>query len=383
MSHSQFAIEQLESRQMLTAMADIAAESSLQLVVAAAANSPQNAASPVAPAPAVTAAMLETNVTLPIGDSPPLPAAGTEPFRVTTSVARPAGTAEAIIEPQRQLIAPSYAPGDSAPAAAWRFDEIDMSALSKSTPAGQNLPPHKISSQYAAARATPMHQAQWFVQQQGSWKFYSRFGSKSGVPIVGDFNGDQISEVGIYDAGQWFIDINGDGVWNQEDVLLLLGGAGDVPVVGDWNGDGRDDIGVFKAVDNIHGKTSGQHAVAGDFDGDGVATAGEFRDGRWRLKPDAGDHVNRQHADFVFGNAEDLPVVGDWNGDGLDGIGVYRQGKFILDTNGNRAMDAADLVFEAGDPGGLPIAGDFDGDGKDEPAVYRRQPLQRTARSND
>ena len=380
MSHSQFAIEQLESRQMLTAMAEIAAESSLQLV--AAANSPQNAA------PAVTAAMLETNVTLPIGDPPPLRAAATEPFRITTSVLRPAGTAEAIIQPRRQLIAPSYASGGSASAARWRFDEVDMSALSKSARDGQNLPPHNISSQFAASRATPMHQAQWFVQQQGSWKFYSRFGSKSGVPVVGDFNGDQISEVGIYDAGQWFIDINGDGLWNQEDVLLLLGGGGDVPVVGDWNGDGRDDIGVFKTADNLHGRASGQHAVAGDFDGDGVATAGEFRDGRWRLKPDAVDHLNQQHAnqqhaDFVFGNAEDLPVVGDWNGDGLDDLGVYRQGKFILDTNGNRAMDAADLVFEAGDPGGLPIAGDFDGDGKDEPAVYRRQPPQRTARSND
>ena len=45
--------------------------------------------------------------------------------------------------------------------------------------------------------------------------------------------------------GEWFIDINGNGRWDEEDIWLKLGTKGDQPVVGDWDGDGKDDIGIF------------------------------------------------------------------------------------------------------------------------------------------
>ena len=51
--------------------------------------------------------------------------------------------------------------------------------------------------------------------------------------------------MGVFIDGEWFIDMNGDGNWDEGDLYGKLGGPGDTPVVGDWDGDGKDDIGVF------------------------------------------------------------------------------------------------------------------------------------------
>jgi hypothetical protein len=378
MPHGQLAIEQLEARQLLTAVADTAPGDSLpdDATTSGENTNSQSAAEQV---PAITSALLELSAQHSIEDIlPHFDVQSSHYHSVAATSQRIENTAE-IVRSQQQFIVPSYASSDSTSKPLWEFNVVDLPALSKSAQAKQDVRLHEISSQFAAATPSSMSHAHWLVQQYGSWKVYSRFGSENGIPIVGDFNGDGISEFGIYESGQWFIDANGNGLWDQEDVLVSLGNSSDLPVVGDWNGDGRDDIGVFKATENTHTDAPSQHPVAGDFNGDGVATVGEFRDGNWQLK--GAQRTDRRHVDFVFGDAGDVPVVGDWNGDGIDEVGVYRQGKFILDANGNRAMDAADLVFQTGGPGDLPVAGNFDGDGDDEPAVYRSQPHERTARS--
>ena len=71
------------------------------------------------------------------------------------------------------------------------------------------------------------------------------------LPVVGDFNGDGIDELGVYRDGTWYIDTNNDRVLDAHDKLFELGGPGDVPVVGDWNGDGIDEPGVYHAGSNV------------------------------------------------------------------------------------------------------------------------------------
>ncbi|MBM4094352.1 MAG: hypothetical protein FJ276_33835, partial [Planctomycetes bacterium] len=71
------------------------------------------------------------------------------------------------------------------------------------------------------------------------------FGLPGAVPISGDFDGDGRSELGLYYAGQWFLDLNGNGRWDEDDLWASLGTEDDLPVVGDWDGDGKDDIGIF------------------------------------------------------------------------------------------------------------------------------------------
>ena len=255
---------------------------------------------------------------------------------------------------------------------------------------------------------------------------YTVFGNAEGIPVVGDFDGDGFDEIGVFNEGYWMIDINGNGRWDQDDMVAKLGGYDDLPVTGDWDGDGKDDIGIYgpqwdgdpeaitrepglpdfanrpatrpknippmqpEATDGArvmrltsHGKSRadlidhvfgyGDHdhiPVVGDWNGDGIRTIGLYRAGTWRIDLNGDGRLNEHDVQIAFGQEGDRPVVGDFNGDGVEEIGVYRNGKWIIDINNNREMDAHDRVFEMGGASDQPVAGDWDGDGKDEPGLY-------------
>jgi len=258
------------------------------------------------------------------------------------------------------------------------------------------------------------------------------------VPVAGDFNGDGVAEIGIYHAGTWYLDMNGNGRWDDDDLWAELGEQSDMPVVGDWDGDGKDDIGVLgrrqpgdlaaSAVDpglpdpdnetleqpkNIPPAMDeasstrrvmqssregtvrldvvdhvfeyggrGDVPVAGDWNGDGVDTVGVFRDGQWLMDSDGDGHLTEQDRTIEFGQPGDIPLVGDWDGDGVDQVGLYRQGRWILDSNQDGRLDNVDRVFEMGNCADRPVVGDWDGDGMDDPAIY--QPNESVADpSND
>ncbi len=259
------------------------------------------------------------------------------------------------------------------------------------------------------------------------------FGRPGAIPVAGDFNGDGTTEVGVFHAGNWYIDLNGNGVWDDGDLWAKLGEAGDRPVVGDWDGDGKADIGIFgpewpedsRAVMSEPGlpdrqnETTGaqknmpprayetslghrvlkrtsagdvrtdvidhvfyyggkpDHPVVGDWNGDGVDTIGVFLNGTWILDDNGDGRWLPGESMLEFGQAGDIPVVGDFNGDGIDEIGVFRNGKWIIDSNGNRTMDAEDTVIEFGQAGDLPIVGDWNGDGIEEIGVYRQGVIQK------
>ncbi len=254
------------------------------------------------------------------------------------------------------------------------------------------------------------------------------FGMRGGVPVSGDFNGDGVTDVGVFRDGQWFIDVNGNGVWDEGDLWAKLGYDGDKPVVGDWDGDGKDDIGIFgrawagdprhiarepglpdssnkhygaqknvpppqnqatlgkralkltsqgqtraDLIDHVfHYGTPRDIPLVGDWNGDGTDTIAVFRDGWWYLDidgdgkwTDEGD--NKKH----FGQAGDIPAAGDFNGDGVDELAVFRGGTWYIDTNGNGTIDGQDQVIELGQAGDMPVVGDWDGDGHEEIGTYR------------
>ncbi len=263
--------------------------------------------------------------------------------------------------------------------------------------------------------------------QNSSVTFTGEFGTISGIPLTGDFNGDGKDEVALFIDGTWFIDINGNGKWDDEDLWVQLGGTGDQPVVGDWDGDGKADIGVYgkiwtgdwnvfdhepglpdaenlargqfknmpkplefrtsgerylklskngeireDAIDHVfYFGSDGDLAVTGDWNGDGVSNVGVFNNGNWYLDVDGNGKLSSADKGFEFGQPGDLPVTGDWNGDGITNLGVRRGNKFILDTNGNGMIDDGDAVVEVGESGDRPISGDFNGDGIDEVGTVR------------
>lgn len=256
------------------------------------------------------------------------------------------------------------------------------------------------------------------------------FGHPDGKPITGDFNGDGLCDVGIFDDGKWYIDLNGNGVWDEGDLWAKLGNEGDLPVTGDWDDDGKTDIGIYGpawardpwAIYNEPGlpdadnyptnplaKTknvppkydeatsggrlmkrtnqgqpradlidhvflygaAGDVPVTGDWNGDGIRTIGVFRDGQWTIDLDGDGRLTEADGRFTLGQVGDQPVIGDFNGDGVEELGVFRDGRWIIDTNGNRQIDAHDTVFALGQAGDTPVVGDWDGDGTDDPGTYR------------
>ena len=148
--------------------------------------------------------------------------------------------------------------------------------------------------------------------------------------------------VGVFRAGTWYLDANGNGLWDgcQQDGGLDLclfnsfGQAGDLAAAGDWNGDGKAKVGVFR---------NGTWYL--DYNGNGL----------WD-----GCSVDRCYVGS-FGQAGDLAAAGDWNGDGKAKVGVFRNGTWYLDYNGNGLWDGCSVdrcyVGSFGVKGDLPVAG--------------------------
>ncbi len=286
-----------------------------------------------------------------------------------------------------------------------------------------------------------VEKTEWLAEnlQAGVWSIHgggdafqpALFGLPKATPVAGDFNGDGRDEIGIFFEGEWFLDLNGNGRWDPEDLWAKLGTKADRPVTGDWDGDGKDDIGIYgpewagDAVQIEHEPglpdqanqrrlqsqpknvppspeqaTDGErlmrltaqgreradlidhvfqfggrndHPIAGDWNGDGIRSIGVFRDGKWHFDMDGDGRWSDGDQRAQFGQKGDLPVVGDFDGDGIEEIAVFREGVWIIDSNDNRQLDAGDQRIELGQAGDLPVAGDFNGDGIDEPAVYRPQ----------
>ena len=74
----------------------------------------------------------------------------------------------------------------------------------------------------------------------------TEFGEEGDLPVVGDFNGDGIDEIGVYRAGKWIIDTNGNRRIDAGDKVIELGTAADKPIVGDFDGDGVDEPGLYR-----------------------------------------------------------------------------------------------------------------------------------------
>jgi protocatechuate 3,4-dioxygenase beta subunit len=317
--------------------------------------------------------------------------------------------------------------GSSAVGYTWHLSVVD--AGKPRSMQEQDLLVHLTSTELSSAawEDVDMHLSSWSrTTSEGEQQPDLIFGSPYALPVAGDFNGDGVSEVGVYLKGHWFIDVNGNGRWDDGDLWAKLGTDGDLPAVGDWDGDGKTDIGIYgpawpgdpraiaeepglpdesnehmhkrknfpprlheathgsrvmkltsrgqarqDVIDHVfHYGTAGDVPITGDWNGDGIDTIGVFRKGAWHIDVDGDGRLSDKDAAFQYGMAGDLPVIGDFDGDGVDEIGVYRAGQWFVDKDGDRDLTAHDEAFQLGGGGDLPVVGDWDGDGVDDPAVY-------------
>jgi hypothetical protein len=58
------------------------------------------------------------------------------------------------------------------------------------------------------------------------------------IPITGDWNGDGITNIGVFRNGAWYLDYNGNGKWDPGvDITVPVGSFGlsnDIPITGVW-----------------------------------------------------------------------------------------------------------------------------------------------------
>ncbi len=358
----------------------------------------------------------------PPSPEPPLPSPIALPFVEYQPVGQP------YYLPPDVVIRPLFGGGGEPGGCSWHLSVIDA-GNPRGEASGTEVAQYPQDSYFDPVSWTgaDLGQSQWILANQEGVPIKTiRFGIPGATPVTGDWDGSGTTKVGVFLDGLWFLDLNGNGIWDRADLWIKLGKKGDQPVTGDWNGDGKTDIGIFgpawvgdsKAVaadpglpdsqnppkvrpknvppDPAHAATGyrtlkrgsvgklrsdlidhvfqygskGDIAVTGDWNGDGIYTIGIFRDGVWFLDMDGDGRWSEGDLVVEFGQPGDLPVVGDWTGDGISKLGVYRNGTFYLDTNNNHQLDPSDKVIELGRPGDNPVAGDWEGNGVDEVGVY-------------
>jgi serine protease len=231
----------------------------------------------------------------------------------------------------------------------------------------------------------------WYLRvnnEPGVANFFFTFGAVGDLPIVGDWDGNGTTTIGVYrpSTGDFFLrNTNASGV---PDVSFQFGagGAGYIPLAGDWDGNGTKTIGLYDPTTGsfflknsnsggladlqftFGGGGQGYVPLVGDWDGNGTDTIGLYQ-------PSTGTFFLRNTnsngpADHIFtfgpGGAGWKAVVGDWDGDGKTTVGAYvpATGTFFL-SNTNPALGNtgifADKAFSYGPIGGMtPLAGDWD-----------------------
>ncbi len=239
----------------------------------------------------------------------------------------------------------------------------------------------------------------WYLDSNMSWAWEGNppdtlgifgIGLTGAIPIVGDWSGDGTTKIGVYINGTWYLDMNRNWQWdgtNTDRMFSFGAGLPDaIPVVGDWNGDGTTKIGIYSDgtwyLDvNGNGQWDGEPAdkiasfgvglagavpVVGDWNGDGITKIGIYQNGYWYLDVNGngqwdGNAGGDQLGVFGIGLANAVPVTGDWNADGITEIGIYQQGYWYLDKNRSWQWEGepADQfgVFGIGLTGAVPVPG--------------------------
>jgi hypothetical protein len=138
-------------------------------------------------------------------------------------------------------------------------------------------------------------------------KNYAGFGVAGVVPIIGDWNGDGKSKIGAFDpaTGNFYLDYNGDGTYSgppNDRFITGLGQAGDTPIIGDWNGDGRSKVGVWRpSTHTFYLDTNGDGVYSGPPNDSCITTFGDSTClpvvGNWRASDMVKNAVRLSRAD--------------------------------------------------------------------------------------
>jgi hypothetical protein len=160
------------------------------------------------------------------------------------------------------------------------------------------------------------------------------FGNPNDHPITGDWDGDGIDTLGVFDPLQGRFQLRNSNTPGAPDLSFLYGNPGDIPLAGHWT-------------------ATATH--------DGVGT---YRNTNGTMYLFLMNQLSTGYADLtaIVGNPGDLPIVGDWNGDGVDTVGLYRPDSTTFYLFNRNAPDMQpEVIFTLS--GGVPLAGRWTGSG--------------------
>ncbi len=186
----------------------------------------------------------------------------------------------------------------------------------------------------------------------------------NGLPVAGNFDGNTGNgdEVGLKEGTTWYFDTTHNFQVNQQ----INGNIAGLPIVGDFDGDGIDDLGgwaddTFQLdLSTIGGIRNGimdiqfefgfigvrERPIAGDFDGDGIDDIGLW-------VPDRSGATPEEQAEWYILVSDGLSIVKRLSGNLNPGVG----GKvvdFVPEPFGK------DIYARLGDEFALPVVGNFD-----------------------
>lgn len=161
-------------------------------------------------------------------------------------------------------------------------------------------------------------------------------GAASHLPVVGDWNGDAIDTIGIYDTSTGVFQLRDSNSGGAPNYVFTFGNAGDTPLAGRWDSTMlHDGVGVYR-------------------NSNGILYL------RRNLDTGFSDYF------MIFGNPGDKGIAGDWNADGYDSVGVYRNSNvrfYLSNVNGN-GITFSDISFNYSVTDSVPFASDWKGNGQ-------------------
>ncbi len=187
---------------------------------------------------------------------------------------------------------------------------------------------------------------EWFLLNQNGIALASFFyGNPGDYPFMGDWDGDGVETPGLYRRSDGYVYLRNSNSQGIADIRYFFGDPGDVPVAGDFDGDGFDTVSIYRPSNQTFYVINKLGA------NDGGLGAAEVS--------------------YVFGDPGDQPFVGDFDGDGVETAGLHRASTGLVYFRNSHTQGVADAQFVFGDPGDRLVAGDWTGNAVYTPGLFR------------